>query len=173
MSTTPPFRPCAATRRPFKRTKVPAAPCPRRFAEDAPLLPRCAPPTTSALLARLSRPLPLVDRKLISCSGLLMPSRLNSSLVRICSGNELSLGSRLMRDPVTTMGFPSASAVSVVVGASVVVSCANAGVAKNVDVASTASVKALVFNSPSCFNPISQLLRRTLSKWYQSGIVWQ
>jgi hypothetical protein len=38
---------------------------------------------------------------MISCSGLLMPSRASSSVPMTCSGSALSLGSRLMRDPVT------------------------------------------------------------------------
>jgi hypothetical protein len=64
-STMPPFRPCAAMRRPFSSTSVAAQPWPRRLAHDAPLLPRAAPATTSALLARLSRPVPLTDSELI------------------------------------------------------------------------------------------------------------
>ncbi len=74
-STCPPFRPWLATRRPLSRMSVALLPWPRRLAELAPLLPRCAPPTTSALLARLSRPLPLTDSDITSCSAVTMPWR--------------------------------------------------------------------------------------------------
>ncbi len=99
-STVPPFRPCAATRRPLSRISVALEPWPRRLAEVAPLLPRCAPPTTSALLARLSRPLPLADSIMMTCSALVTPSRSMSPRVMIWTGSAPSVAMRLMLEPV-------------------------------------------------------------------------
>ena len=130
-STAPPPMPCAATRLPLSRISVEPEPCPRRFAAESPLLPpRAAPETTSELEARLSAPLPLVDRKLMNCSGLLMLSRDRSSVVMISSGSALSLGSRLMRDPVTIIALPSSSAVSAAAGGGA--SCATTGAVRQV-----------------------------------------
>ena len=127
-STADPVSPCAATRRPFKSTRVDADPCPRRLAADKPFVPRCAPLVTSALDARLSAPFPFEDRYEISCSGLLIPSRDNSSVFMICSGSELSVGSRLMREPVTMMAAASSACGSADAG----VSWANAGNVRHV-----------------------------------------
>ena len=140
-STAPPVRPCAATRRPLSKTNVEAAPWPRRFAADRPFVPRCAPLVTSPLDARLSAPVPLVDKNEISCSGLLMPSRDKSEGVITCKGAALFVGSCLMRDPVTMMAVPSSSAVSA--GTDGDDSCANAGMVRHV-----ASKKIAVFE---CF----------------------
>ena len=127
-STAEPVRPCAATRRPLSSTSVEAAPWPRKLAAERPLVPRCAPDVTSAFDARLSAPLPLVDRNEISCSGLLIPSRVRSSVVITCNGKALFVGSCLIRDPVTMMAVPSSSAVSADVCGNE--SCANAGAVK-------------------------------------------
>jgi len=97
--------------------------------------PRAAPETTSLFEARLSAPVPLLDRYMTSCSGLLMPLRVISWLVMICSGSALLFGSWRMREPVTMIApslaprSPSASvcgSAPVGVAASGVVSCANA-----------------------------------------------
>ena len=101
-STTPPFRPCDETRRPLRRTRVAPAPCMRRLAEVAPLLPRWAPETTSAFDARLSRPLPLMFNSMSICSALPMPRCSISSGVIVSKGVAPSPSMRLISEPVTT-----------------------------------------------------------------------
>jgi hypothetical protein len=70
------------------------------LAQVEPLLPRAAPLTTSALAARLSRPLPLELRLLISCSAVTMPCRSRSCRVITCTGSAPSAAMRLMLLPV-------------------------------------------------------------------------
>ena len=146
-STAEPVRPCAATRRPLSSTNVEAEPCPRKLAADKPLVPRCAPEVTSAFDARLSAPLPLVDRNEISCSGLLIPSRVRSSVVMTCNGKALFVGSCLIRDPVTMIAALSSSAVSV---AGKDESCANAGAVKQL-ANNNIAVFEIFIKSPSSF----------------------
>ncbi|HEY0085522.1 MAG TPA: hypothetical protein VGB65_06390 [Allosphingosinicella sp.] len=57
----------------------------------------------------MSAALPLVLRNMMSCSGLLMPSRDSSSVVMIWSGRALLFGFCRMRDPVTMIASPTFS----------------------------------------------------------------
>jgi len=92
--------PWVATRRPFSSTRVESAPWPRRLAEEAPLLPRCAPEVTSAFEARLSEPLPLTFSVAISCSAVTMPWASSCLAVMTSTGSAPSLAMRLMLLPV-------------------------------------------------------------------------
>ncbi len=99
-STAEPFMPWVATRRPLSSTSVESAPWPRRLADEAPLLPRCAPEVTSAFDARLSEPLPLMLRVAISCSAVTMPWSSSCLREMISTGSAPSLAMRLMLEPV-------------------------------------------------------------------------
>jgi hypothetical protein len=163
-STAEPPWPWLDTRRPFRRISVADGPCPRRFAADNPFLPRESAPTTSELDARLSLPLPLVDRKAMSCSGLLIPSRTMSWFVMICRGSALRFGSWRMRDPVTTISPASGlllptlaevTGVSAPVGVAAgsvtlpVVLCAAAGEASTSASASPLPIDSIAARAPS------------------------